>query len=119
MVENEDPPNAERAARPFWQWILLAVAPGLVADLAATLMALTADQRSLDELQGGLMGFLILVPLAFIPYLIVVSKPYTAAHGKFDAGSRAWFVIGFLVVNLFLWGGSCAIALSYAHLNFH
>ena len=65
------------------------------------------------------MAFLLLVPLAFIPYLIVLSKPYTAARGEYAAGNRAWFVLGFLVVNVFLWGGSCAIALSNMKLNFH
>jgi hypothetical protein len=107
--------GANPSAWPLWRWILLAVAPGLLADLLATVAA-TFDSGLSGELGGLLMFLLLGMPLIMIPYLILLSKWYAEERGP-QRTSRATFVIGFCVVNLFLWGGSCAIVLS--NMSFH
>lgn len=115
MDEGLEQANADRSARPLWQWILLAVAPGLLADVLATLSALVDSGLSNDV--GGLIVFLLLgMPVFMIPYLIILSKYYVEARGP-QSFSRLGFVLGFCFVNLFLWGGSCAIVLS--NMSFH
>jgi hypothetical protein len=90
------------------------VAPGLLADLLAGLTTVI-DPHLSDELGGLLMFLLLGMPVIMIPYLIVLSKWYGEERGP--QHSRTMFVIGFCLVNLFLWGGSCAIVLS--NMSFH
>lgn len=113
---NAEPEQAatNQSARPLWQWILLGVAPGLASDVLAA-GAAAIDPQGSSDLGGLVMVALLGMPLFMLVYLIVLSKHYVAARGP--QHSRAKFVIGFCLVNLFLWGGSCAMILS--NLSFH
>ena len=117
-MTTDDPERATAtSSRPFWQWILLGVAPGLLGDLAAGLLSAIDDVRGLQDLQTTLMMFLLGLPLLMIPYLIWLSKTYVESRGPMYGGSRAKFVLGFCVVNAFLWGGSCLIVLSNLNMQ--
>jgi hypothetical protein len=114
MDEGLERANANKLRRSLWQWILLAVLPGLLADLLAAAMAAVNPGLSGDT--AGLAIFLLLaMPVIMIPYLIVLSKYYVAERGP--QSSRAAFVVCFCLVNLLLWGGSCAIVLG--NMSFH
>src|SRR4051812_29178531 len=117
MTELPERPHVGASARPFWQWILLAVAPGLVCDVLASILAALGKSSAANEFAGLVMACLLGMPLLMIPYLIVLSKHYTKARAPAQAGSRSKFVLGFCAVNLFLWGGSCVLTLS--NMDFH
>ena len=100
-------------ARPLWQWILLAVAPGLICDvLGAFRMALgDADVEALEML---IMLTMLAAPLFGIVYLVVLGRRYVRA----ESGSVVLFVLGYGALNVLLWGAGCAMFLSEFKMDF-
>lgn len=90
--------------RPLWEWVLLAIAPGLVSDLLA-LLARTAR----NDIGVTFMFAMLLMPLIGLVWLIVLGGRYVKA-GMSD--SALLFVFGFGLLNALLWGAGCSIILS-------
>jgi len=100
---------APQNRRPLWQWIALAIAPGLLCDAVAVFA---------KAMKSDFLAFcLLLMPLAILIHLIVLSGQFYGARQPRRAGSRILFVVGFGIVNAFLWGSSCAIVLN--GMSFH
>jgi hypothetical protein len=98
--------------RPLWQWIGLAIVPGIVSNLLAVLARITESATSTSASFGvAAIMILLAMPILIFPYLIWIAKPYLRARGS-QATSRTGFVMGFWVLNMFLWGASCTVVLS-------
>jgi hypothetical protein len=106
-------PESSERARPLWQWLLLAIVPGLMCD-ALGVLSLTAHTLKLDELTGFIMVTLMAAPLLGFIYLIFLGRRYVAAG---MATSPVGFVIGYGLLNTLLWGAGCSMQLST--LSFH
>jgi hypothetical protein len=82
------------------RWMLLAIAPGLVCDALGVLTLIVHS----DDLSSPLMWLMLLVPPVGLGYLIVLGGKYVEAG---MSSSRVLFVLGYGLLNTFLWGGGC------------
>jgi hypothetical protein len=98
--------------RPLWQWIGLAIVPGIVSNILAALARITESATSGVESFGvAAIMILLAMPILIFPYLTWLAKPYLRARGRQKSG-RGAFVMGFWFLNMFLWGASCTVVLS-------
>jgi hypothetical protein len=102
------------APRPFWQWALLGIAPGLVSDLLSWLEALSAARWRMTGLSNLLVFATLFAPLFGLAYLIMLGRRY-AAQG--EDRSALLFVFGFGAIDLLLWGAGCS--LTWSHISVH
>jgi hypothetical protein len=87
----------------LWKWMLRGVVPGLVCNVLGVLSRLGGDEIKLPVLFAMLAA-----PLFALVYLIVLGKRYVAEGlGK----SVVLFVLGYGILNGFLWGAGCALLL--------
>ena len=100
--------TAATPSRPLWQWILLAIAPGLACDALGALSVI-AHGREFESLQMLIMLALIGAPALGLIYLIILGRRYVAAG---MARSSLGFVVGYAIVNTLLWGAGCSMLLS-------
>lgn len=95
--------------RPLWNWILLAIAPGLACDALGVLVVSGGEPLATPAILLQLAA-----PAFGLFYLIWLGRAYVrAGMGQ----SEATFVLGYGCVNVLLWGAGCGIALS--SLEFH
>lgn len=94
--------------RPLWQWVLRAIAPGLICD-ALGLLTIIAERAKLSNLSELMIFPLLLAPLIGLVYLIPLGRSYVKAG---MSNSLVGFVIGYGILNVFLWGAGCAMVCS-------
>jgi hypothetical protein len=120
MTEARTPFDPPARTRPFWQWVLLAIAPGLLADAIGAVEVLIRTGRR-TQTAGGFENVSIVVmlglPIVCLIWLIVLAGHYYRGRPGDTAGARALFVIGCLIVNGFLYGGGCVMFISQAFHN--
>jgi hypothetical protein len=89
------------AARPLWEWVLLAIAPGLVSALLGAC---------------GEIGMLLslAMPLIGTVYLIKLGRRYVKEVDT-EYFSVLTFVLLYGAIDCFLWGAGCTFSLSRMH----
>ena len=102
---------------PLWQWILLAVAPGLICDVLGAFRMALGQARDVEAIEMLILLTMLAAPLLGLAYLIVLGRRYVRA-GESGSGSVWLFVLGYGFVNVLLWGAGCAMFLSEFKLDF-
>lgn len=101
----------EKAERPLWLWVLLAVSPSLAYDALAAVSTLSKDLKDLSVVVG--LG----VPLVVLVVLIILANGFFSERANPSIGARVMFVLGFGVLNAALWLGGCAMTID--GMSFH
>ena len=104
-------------SRHRWQWILLALAPGLTSDIMFCAWTISDNARSdtVVALGAGLLCAALLLPFVAPVYLVELGRRYVkAAHGGYQSVTP--FVAMAAAVNFLFWLGGVLLAL--AHIGY-
>ena len=101
----------EKAERPLWLWVLLAVSPSLAYDALAAASTFSEPLKELSVVVG--LG----LPLVVLVVLIILANGFFGARANPSLGARVMFVLGFGVLNAALWLGGCALTIN--EMSFH